>query len=1051
MHRLLNRNIARIFTVAAIAVVLGFSELLFSWTAFAQTPPVNNLNTGITNIGITQGSQAGTAITGLTLSSEEPGTLTINWDAASPTPNDYRVAWARGDQEYISYTETDKDGNNYPTTNSLTLTGLDQGVEYKVQVRARYNGDSGPWSSEVRRTVASEPSSSPTPTPQNTPTAQPQNTPTPERSISGLTLSSDEPGTLTIDWNAASPTPNDYRVAWARGDEDYTSHTETDKDGNDYPTTNSLTLSDLEQGVEYKVQVRARYNGDSGPWSGEVRLTVASGTESTATPVPESTATPAAQDDSTPGKVQNLQAAVSSTVSGDNPQALAHMSFGNVVSKFLSAGVNSQFAAARSATRGGKSTTIINYDNTVTLVWIAPENGPRPDGYRIYRAIWTDHTYPNRWTVLVSDTGNTDVTYTDTTVEDYTRYSYKVSALIGDIEGPTSNVIHLTTNPHTEAPSAPNNLQATESETMPGTIEVTWERPEYVGETTITTENVTTSDDSVEPSETSYSATDTDTGVTTDYTETVTVVFDAVNNKYIVTTTTVAIRTEVPCSYTIMRGSVYDDRHNVLSENISNLSYTDVGLQSRTTNYYFVWATCGGHTGSSQSVRLTTRRVDVPVPSIQASYTDSGATRIVWTINEPAMPAIEEFKIYRSGDFKYYDHRVFKDIDYRRIQKTVPSDGSGSYDYIDKNVLEGLPYNYFIEAIDVNNNRSSTATIRVIARKALDRPGAVQNFRVTNDVIGSVRLEWEAQADTEGGVAEYYRIDRQRIQPSDGHVEKFQTDASATSFVDDTPNLVPGARYRYAMAAFNAAGQGMASTAIVNVRVPENNDNNDNGDNGDNNDNNGDNNDNNGDNPTYQPPPNAPTLTEATRPARVGASISSAMRETADDNSTTTLTVDWIDGTAGVRVCHERYYVFVSNPDPFTVVNVPPASDAIKNHYFLPESWRDNLVIESYGSNSGQERVRVILGDVSTGERTFTLTQDDLINIVDGLLYRGGERVHHDVIPVTLSDRVNVALRIVDEQADDLDPTLHVWCGHPILLESVSIGEVEFPVYVPNE
>ena len=35
------------------------------------------------------------AITGLTLSSDTPGALTVSWDAASPTPTDYRVDWAK--------------------------------------------------------------------------------------------------------------------------------------------------------------------------------------------------------------------------------------------------------------------------------------------------------------------------------------------------------------------------------------------------------------------------------------------------------------------------------------------------------------------------------------------------------------------------------------------------------------------------------------------------------------------------------------------------------------------------------------------------------------------------------------------------------------------------------------------------------------------------------------------------------------------------------------------------------------------------------------------
>ena len=90
---------------------------------------------------------------GLTLTSDGPGELAVAWNAASPEPVDYRVSWARSEEEYLTW--TDDDGNAFPTTNSLTLTDLDEDEEYKVLVRARYGDDgSGPWSDEVRQIVA---------------------------------------------------------------------------------------------------------------------------------------------------------------------------------------------------------------------------------------------------------------------------------------------------------------------------------------------------------------------------------------------------------------------------------------------------------------------------------------------------------------------------------------------------------------------------------------------------------------------------------------------------------------------------------------------------------------------------------------------------------------------------------------------------------------------------------------------------------------------------------------------------------------------------------
>ena len=101
------------------------------------------------------------AINGLTLSSDSPGTLTVSWDAPSPQPTDYRLRWAQAESDYPSWkddNETDR-GNEYPGggDTSLTLSGLTEGTEFKVRVRARYNDGahedspwSGPWTEEVR-------------------------------------------------------------------------------------------------------------------------------------------------------------------------------------------------------------------------------------------------------------------------------------------------------------------------------------------------------------------------------------------------------------------------------------------------------------------------------------------------------------------------------------------------------------------------------------------------------------------------------------------------------------------------------------------------------------------------------------------------------------------------------------------------------------------------------------------------------------------------------------------------------------------------------------
>ena len=238
--------------------------------------------------GVAQAQDADGAITGLTLGSDSPGTLDVSWDMPSPHPTDYRVDWAKSSESYQSYT-VNKD-HIYPkgSVTTVTVTGLEAGTEYKVRMRARYHDGehadspwSGPWS-EGRRTVAAEPEPEPTPTPEPTPepTATPTPTPTPTSTpepgaIGSATAAADDPQTLAITWEEpADPhdNPTDYRVNWARSDEDYPAY--TDEDGNAHPTGATHTLQGLDHDTEYKIRIRARYSPNdqydehwSGPWT----------------------------------------------------------------------------------------------------------------------------------------------------------------------------------------------------------------------------------------------------------------------------------------------------------------------------------------------------------------------------------------------------------------------------------------------------------------------------------------------------------------------------------------------------------------------------------------------------------------------------------------------------------------------------------------------------------------------------------------------------------------------------------------------------------------
>ena len=211
------------------------------------------------------------AIANLQLSSTTAGTLTVSWDAASPTPTDYRVDWAKSTEGYQSWTVDD--GHVYPTPDATTttITDLSHDTEYKIRMRARYyrgehEGKSwgGPWA-EATITVAGEPAETPTPEP------SPEPTPTPG-TIDTLADTDDAAGQLVLTWDppaAPNADPTDYHVNWAKSTEDYPA--DTAEAGNHHPTDTTLTLTGLDFDTDYNIRVRARYtdgeNADS-PWNG---------------------------------------------------------------------------------------------------------------------------------------------------------------------------------------------------------------------------------------------------------------------------------------------------------------------------------------------------------------------------------------------------------------------------------------------------------------------------------------------------------------------------------------------------------------------------------------------------------------------------------------------------------------------------------------------------------------------------------------------------------------------------------------------------------------
>ena len=307
----------------------------------AVTVNVNNLDeTGTVNIGSAQPSE-GTALTA-SLTDPDGGITGESWQ------------WSRADSAAGSFTNI-----GGATSSSYTPVSGDAGKYLRATVD--YSDAQGPGKSAVA-------------TLQSAVTAAPAR----DGSISGLALSSDDAGTLTIRWEAASPAPSDYRVSWAPVGQDYLSWNAANEAarGSEYPGggETTLTLTGLTRGAEFKVRMRARYNAGehaadpwSGPWTDEATR----------------------------------------RVMGDPPAAPT--------------GLSAEHSIDESRTY------------VVALSWTAPDHDDIT-GYRIWRG-----ADAGSLSVLVNDTGNTATTYTDATAQADTSYAYAVTALSLDGDSPRSD------------------------------------------------------------------------------------------------------------------------------------------------------------------------------------------------------------------------------------------------------------------------------------------------------------------------------------------------------------------------------------------------------------------------------------------------------------------------------------------------------------------------------------------------------------------------------------------------------------------------------------
>ena len=182
---------------------------------------------------------------------QEGSTVALSGTASDPDGDTMTYLWSHGSALDITFSD--------PSSLTASFAAPQVDSNTTITITLAVSDGNTTTSDSVDVTVADVPAQVPPPG---------------SREIGGLTLSSTQSGTIQITWDAPGETPRDYRVAWAKAGESFLPR--GDPAGNAFPTSPGHTVTDLDEGEEYKVKVRARYgDGNPGGWSDIVTITVA--------------------------------------------------------------------------------------------------------------------------------------------------------------------------------------------------------------------------------------------------------------------------------------------------------------------------------------------------------------------------------------------------------------------------------------------------------------------------------------------------------------------------------------------------------------------------------------------------------------------------------------------------------------------------------------------------------------------------------------------------------------------------------------------------------
>jgi chitodextrinase len=243
--------------------------------------------------------------------------------------------------------------------------------------------------------------------------------------------------------------------------------------------------------------------------------------------------------------------------------------------------------------------------------------------------------------------------------------------------------------------------------------------------------------------------------------------------------------------------TVYRNGSQLATVGGSTLTYTDSTAVGLTTYSYTVDAfdAAGNHSSQSQPVSVTTPAPPDSIPpttpaGLAASATSPTNVLVTWTASTDDV-AVSGYDIYRDN-------------------VVVATVGASTLQYNDT-VAAGSTHTYTVDAFDVSNNHSATATPITVTTPAADTvppsvPTAVAAVAVSSK---QVSVSWGASTDNVAVAG--YDVYRNGVILS--------TVSASTLSINDG-SVSAGSDYTYAVDAFDAAGNHSAASSPVAVHVP---------------------------------------------------------------------------------------------------------------------------------------------------------------------------------------------------------------------------------------